>query len=127
MSDKTEFVTIHPVIATEDMQRDMAFYQDKMGFKNVYDSTRYQDGAVDYAVMCRGNICIHLQLHDSSTLPADYCKPQIKIVVKNIMPLYKEYEAQGIVNNPLKDTPWETREFAFYDPGKTAITIYEDI
>ena len=56
------------------------------GFKNVYDSSAYQDGLVDYAVLRRQNIILHLHFQ----YPKDMTSTDVKIEVKNIDLLIEE-------------------------------------
>ncbi len=126
MNQATQIVQINPVLPVGNMQESLDFYENKMGFKNVYDSTQYESGEMNYAVMCRQNCCIHLQLFKD--IRPDF-QPQIRIEVKNIGPLFEEYRSKGLLDHQptLRATPWGTREFAFYDPNNMAITFYEDV
>ncbi|HAS40544.1 MAG TPA: glyoxalase/bleomycin resistance/extradiol dioxygenase family protein [Microscillaceae bacterium] len=128
MDQETQIVQINPVLPVGDMQESLDFYENKMGFKNVYDSSNYNEAGqeLDYAVMCRQNCCIHLQLFKD--IRPDF-QPQIRIEVKNIEPLFEEYRSKGLLDNQptLRETPWGTREFAFYDPNNMAITFFEGV
>jgi len=61
----TTLLQINPVLPVDDMTKTLAFYTDKLGFSKVYDSTNYGEDPINYAVLCRENVCIHLQLFDS--------------------------------------------------------------
>ena len=126
MNQATQIIQINPVLPVGNMQESLDFYENKMGFKNVYDSTQYESGEMNYAVMCRQNCCIHLQLFKD--IRPDF-QPQIRIEVKNIEPLFEEYRSKGLLDHQpaLRATPWGTLEFAFYDPNNMAITFYEDV
>ncbi len=38
--NKTQFLHLSPVLASSDVARDIQWYEQKLGFKNVFDSTR---------------------------------------------------------------------------------------
>jgi uncharacterized glyoxalase superfamily protein PhnB len=55
--------------------------------------------------------------------------PHLRIVVPSIQDLFDEYKTKGVFheNTALRNTPWGTREFAFYDPYNNGLTFYRDI
>ncbi len=123
----TKFLYLNPVLPSLDVAKDIAFWEQKLGFKNVYDSTHYSDGPADYAVLGRQGLFIHLQMQ----FPKDMANgnlTQIKFQVENIQPLFEEYLANGVITKDRfrKNTPWGTNEFGFYDANKNAIFFYED-
>ena len=122
---KTQFLFLSPVLASENVSRDVKWYEEKLGFKNVYDSSIYQEGPIDYAVVGRQNLLLHLQFQ----YPNDITSTDVKIQVQNIKPLIEEYILTGILN-PEKirnKTDWNTKEFALFDPTGNRITFFEDI
>lgn len=123
MPQQTQLLQINPVLQVTDMPASIAFYEEKLGFRNMYDSTQYEEGPVNYAVMCRQNLCIHLQLFDQLAE-----QPQIRIEVKNIAPLFEEYRNKGVLDHQeaLRITPWGTKEFAFFDLNRVGLTFYEN-
>ena len=80
MNEKTKFLSISPVLASANVASDVEWYENKLGFKNVYDSTHYQDGVMDYAVIGREKLFMHLQFQ----FPKDMINADIKFQVKNI-------------------------------------------
>jgi len=60
---------------------------------------------------------------------ADEDRPMLRIVTQNIDALYQEYAQMEVFHEhtSLKETPWGTREFAFYDPFKNGLTFYRDL
>jgi len=76
----TTLLQINPILPVDDMTKTLAFYTDKLGFSKVYDSTNYGADPINYAVLCRENICIHLQLFDSIE---DIIMPQFRILVRH--------------------------------------------
>ena len=125
MDNKTKFLSISPVLASANVTRDVEWYENKLGFKNVYDSTRYQDGPMDYAVIAREKLFMHLQFQ----FPKDMINADIKFQVQNIEPLIEEYLTQGVLNpkHISKKTPWNTYEFSLFDPSGNRLTFLEDL
>ena len=122
---ETEFLHMIPVLASADVARDIEWYENKLGFKNVYDSTDYSDGPVDYAVLRRQNLVIHLQFQ----FPKDMTSTDVKIEVKNIDSLIEEYIVKGLIKAEKvnRKTPWNTDEFGLFDPSGNRITFLEDL
>ncbi len=125
MSKKVEFQYISPVLASSDVARDIEWYETKLGFKNVFDSTAYQEGPIDYAVIGRDKLFFHLQFQ----FPEDMTSTDLKFQVKNIKALLEQYVAAGVVSEDSMNwkTPWGTAEFAFFDPSGNRLTFLEDL
>lgn len=51
MDSETKFIHLSSVMASSDVFRDIQWYESKLGFQNVYDSSAYQEGKIDYAVL----------------------------------------------------------------------------
>ena len=124
----TRFKHMNPVLSSADVARDIEWYEQKLGFKNVYDSTDYNEDPVNYAVLLRQGIYIHLQFQfpeDMAQMPGG----SLRIEVENIYPLFEEYVEKGVVpkTKMVRNTPWGTNEFGFFDLNKNGITFYEDI
>ncbi len=118
----TEFLNIAPVLPSADIARDVAWYEEKTGFK-VYFADKM------YAVICRSNLWIHLQWHADTPDDPLLGGSVIRIFVKNIRPLFEEFVQRGTVSEDAfkANTPWQTNEFGFYDLNKNVIFIAEDI
>ena len=108
------------------MENTIHFYENKMGFEKVFDSMQYEDKPINYAVLCRQNICIHFQLFDRID---DIKMPQFRIQVKDIEFLFEEYKSRKTIDSvaELRATPWGTRGFAFFDPNSVGLTFFESI
>ena len=117
----TSFLAIIPVLSTSDLDRDVAWYEEKTGFRNVTK----QEG---YAIMRRENMEFHLQYHHGTD--EDPVLPGVmRIWVKGILPLFEELVQRGTVT-PEKlrmKTPLGTNEFGFYDLNKNAVFVMEDV
>lgn len=119
---KTELLEISPVLPSQDIERDVHWYEKFVGFQLLQKDEMY-------AVMRRENLCIHLQWHADTEDDPLLGGSVIKIFVKNLEPIFKEFVGRGTVK-PEKlrlNTPWHTNEFGFYDLNKNAIFIVEDI
>lgn len=121
----TKFLFMCPVLASSDVPRDIRWYEEKLGFKNVFDSTHYSDGPADYAVLRRQKLILHLQYQ----FPKDMTSTDVRIEVRNIQPLFEEYVAKDVVNREAMrlQTAWGTNEFGLFDPSGNRITFLEDI
>lgn len=122
---KTQFLHTSPVLASSDVARDVAWYESKLGFENVFDSTAYQEGPMDYAVIRRDNAFFHLQFQ----FPEDMTCTDVKFQVTGIKALFENYLAKGVVTEDRMHwkTAWGTSEFAFFDPSGNRLTFLEDL
>jgi hypothetical protein len=119
---ETELLQIMPVLPSQNIERDIAWYREKTGFE-VYFSDEM------YAILYRENLVIHLQWHADTSDDPLLGGSVIRIFVKNIKPLFDEFVGRGIVTHDKfrENTPWRTNEFGFFDLNKNAIFIVEDI
>ena len=117
----TELLSIIPVLPSADLERDIAWYKEKLGFEINFSDKMY-------AVLYRENICLHLQWHADTSDDPLLGGSVIRIYVKNITALFHELVERGTVTQgSLKiNTPWKTNEFGFYDLNNNAIFIMED-
>ena len=120
-----KFLHVSPVMASSDVERDIKWYEEKLGFKNVYDSSAYQEGKIDYAVIGRQNLFLHLQFQ----FPDDMTSTDVRFQVINIESLFNEYTAKKFLNSKtvLRKTPWNTNEFILFDPSGNRLTFLEDL
>ena len=119
---KTEFLEISPVLPSQDIDRDVNWYEEKVGFQLLQ-----KDGM--YSVMRRENLCIHLQWHADTEDDPLLGGSVIKIFVKNLMPVFNELVERGTITKEKLslNTPWRTNEFGFYDLNNNAVFFVEDI
>lgn len=125
--NETRFLQMCPVLPSLDVARDVRWYEEKLGFRNVYDSTNYNEDPINYAVLKRDNLCIHLQLQFPEDMKNNL--PGIRIEVENIRPLFEECIRAGVVKREKLrlQTPWGTNEFGFFDPSRNGIHFYESV
>lgn len=119
---KTEFIEISPVLPSQNIDRDVNWYQENVGFKLLHKDSMY-------AVMRRKNLCIHLQWHADTDEDPLLGGSVIKIFVKHLMPVFNEMVARGTVKREKlrMNTAWGTNEFGFYDLNNNAVFFVEDI
>ena len=82
-----------------------------------------------YAVLKRDKPYIHFQWHAETKDDPLHGGSVIKIFVKDIQPIFKEFVKRGTVNKVklrLK-TDWNTNKFGFHDLNNNAIFFFEDI
>lgn len=117
----TRFLATIPVLSSADIARDIAWYEEKTGFRNVSK----QKG---YAVMQRENLEFHLQFHHG-TEDDPVLAGVMRIQVQGILPLFEELVQRGTVSpDKLRmRTNWGTNEFGFYDLNMNAIIVMEDV
>ncbi len=122
---ETKFLHLSPVLASSDVQRDVNWYEAQLGFKNVYDSTQYQDGPMDYAVVGKQGLFLHLQYQ----YPKDMTSTDIKFQVQHITPFFEACVAKGLLTPDRlhKRTAWNTSEFGVFDPSGNRLTFFEDL
>ncbi|WP_323756502.1 glyoxalase/bleomycin resistance/extradiol dioxygenase family protein [Roseivirga sp.] len=118
---ETEMLHVVPVLPSTNIERDVKWYGEKVGFKLL-------SGDHMYAVLQRENIYMHLQWHANTEDDPLNGGSVMKIFVKNIQHIFNEFVTRGTVTKEklrLK-TSWGTNEFGFYDLNNNAIFIVED-
>jgi|GEM_PF-140958 len=117
---------INPVIPVSNMNQSVSYYQEKLGFALTYDSTRYETGPMNYAVLCRDRICIHLQLFDDHQ---QLTMPSLRFVVSDLETLYGDLKERKAIDDHtmIRKTPWATLEFGLYDPDNVGLTFYQEV
>ena len=123
MEQKTEFQQIIPVLPSADIKRDLAWYEEKTGFKCAFNHDNM------YAGIIRDHLEIHLQWHADTPDDPLLGGSVIRIFLKNIKPIFDEFVSRGTVpEDKLRmNTPWGTHEFGFYDPNNNAVFLVEDV
>jgi catechol 2,3-dioxygenase-like lactoylglutathione lyase family enzyme len=114
---------IHPVLPVKDVTKAVEYYVKKLGFKLAFTDTTSAQG---YAGVSRDAIEIHLQWHDEIEWENGIDRPMLRIYVDNIEGLFYDYKTKDVFHNntSLKETPWGTKEFAFYDLDMNGFTFY---
>ncbi|WP_411894665.1 bleomycin resistance protein [Winogradskyella sp. A2] len=117
---------IHPILPVKNVNEALGYYCDKLGFMIAFKDPTDPNG---YAGVKRDNIEIHLQWHDEKEWVAGLDRPMLRIYVDNIEALFEEYSTKNVFhkNTSLKEMPWGTKEFAFYDLYGNGLTFYRDL
>lgn len=120
MSSQLKHLT--PVLPSNDIKRDIAWYEKYLGFK-------YNMGQEGYAVLHRDNQWIHLQWHANTKDDPLLGGSVIKIVVDDIQHIFEEMLERGSISKEklIMNTPWGTHEFGLYDLNKNAIFFVTDV
>ena len=56
-------------------------------------------------------------------------RPMLRIVTQHIDSLFEEFKTKDVFHKDtsLKETPWGTKEFSFYDIYKNGLTFYTSV
>ena len=107
-----------PVLASLNIQETVDFYTRKLGFRKA--------GWIDenYAILGRDNIQLHFWKCNDPAIPKN---TGCYLYVKGVDTLYAEMRKAGVVhpNGPLKDQPWQMREFSILDGDGNLLRIGE--
>lgn len=116
------FIKAIPVLPTANMQRDLLWYQEKLGFRKI-------GGDEMYAVLRRENIDIHLQWHADTEEDPLLGGSVVRFWMQDVMSLFEEFVKNGALSkDKLRlNTAWGTDEFGLYDLNKNALFFFEDI
>jgi catechol 2,3-dioxygenase-like lactoylglutathione lyase family enzyme len=112
---------VQPVLGSRDVRASIDFYAGRLGFELVFHAPEHPA----YAVLRRDRVELHLQWSNPAEWsPGD--RPMYRFLVSDIGALFDEFERAGVFHagTALRTTPWGTREFAFYDPGRNGLTFY---
>ncbi|MBL8865505.1 MAG: VOC family protein [Gemmataceae bacterium] len=117
------FHAVQPVLPVRDVPAAIRFYE-RLGFRCSFAD---DPASPRYAAVNRNGVELHLQWHDAAdfrSLESDTL--MLRFVVDNPDALFEEYQKQGVVpeGKTVRDTPWGTREFAFFDPDGNGLTFY---
>lgn len=110
-----------PVLPSADIARDIAWYEEKAGFKTYFSDNMY-------AVLHRDEVVLHLQWHADTSEDPLLGGSVIRIVTSNTKALFEEFVARGTVASDAyrAKTPWKTNEFGFFDLNRNAVFLMED-
>lgn len=118
----SNFKQVIPVLSSSDVQRDVAWYEEHLGFELAF-----WDGD-GYAGIQREGIELHLQWHHNNE--EDPVLPGvIKLFVHDIHPIFQELQQKGVITNDRlrRHTPWGTHEFGLFDLNNNAIFFVQDV
>ena len=120
-----QFREVNPVLPVRDVNNAARYYCAKLGF-----GLRFQDDPQDpkYAGVARDGVRRHLQWHDPTSFREGVDTLILRFLIADVDALSAEYKDQGVFHErtALRDTPWGTREFSFYDLDGNGLTFYCD-
>jgi uncharacterized glyoxalase superfamily protein PhnB len=118
------FLSLHPVLQATDVTAAIEWYVDRLGFQLAF---RDDPLAPRYAAVRRDQIELHLQWHDETSFRPDRGDAlMLRLLVEDPDALFRDYATKGVFHDrtALRDTPWRTREFAFYDLNGHGLTFF---
>ncbi len=104
-----------PVLASLDILKTVAFYEDKLGFKRSWCDP-------GYGIVYRDEISIHFWACKDKIFPEN---TSCYVYVDNVDELYEEFQKAGVVhpNGAIGDKDWGLREFSILDLDGNLIRI----
>lgn len=116
------FLSIHPILGTQDIRQATLFYTQQLGFELAFTD---QSTPPNYVGFRRNSVVIHMQFQFEHEMSPS----RLRFLVENPDELFQEYKIRGVVCSDmgLRDTPWGTREFALYDLDRNALTFYRNL
>jgi catechol 2,3-dioxygenase-like lactoylglutathione lyase family enzyme len=103
-----------PVVPVRDVQEAIAFYRDRLGFQLAFEQG-------EYAGVRRDAVELHLDGVVNGGAGLVTCR----IETDGVDELYAEVEPGGAVDpaEPIRTTPWGSRQFSVLDPNGNRITF----
>ena len=120
MSNETNFLGAIPVLPTSNLERDVKWYKEQLGFHVNFQNEGY--GGVS-----RGGVYLHFQEHSGTEDDPMLDGSVLKIFVKDISLIYNDLLEKGTITDSQlhKNTPWKTHEVGLFDLNKNAIFFVE--
>ena len=122
-----QFRAIHPVLPVRDIETAVQYYVERLGFHLAF---RDRSAASTYVGLRRDSVELHLQWHDEADFKdVEAGTLMLRFFITDPETLFDEYRTKGVFHNQtqLRDTPWGTREFAFFDLNGHGLTFYRDL
>ena len=123
----TQFVDVVPVLPVRDISGAIHYYTEKLGFGLVFQDDPQEPC---YAVLKRDGAALHVQWHEETDFKGvEAGTLMLRFSVDDPDALFEEYRDKGVFHDrtQLRDTPWGTREFAFFDPDGNGLTFYRGL
>jgi catechol 2,3-dioxygenase-like lactoylglutathione lyase family enzyme len=107
-----------PVLPSANIERDVKFYVDGLGFDQVFADEMY-------ALLRRQDLELHLQWHADTDDDPLLGGSVIRIISADVDAWYATVVERKIItpNHEPKQTAWGTYEFGFFDLNKNAVFI----
>ncbi len=119
---KTEFLNTIPVLPSQNIARDLDWYQKTLGFHKLFGDDMYAGIQLE-------SLTLHLQWHADTPEDPLLGGSVVRILVNNIHPYFESLVVNGSIGaEKLRlNTPWGTNEFGLYDLNNNAIFFVETI
>lgn len=116
------FKEVRPVLPVRDVNKALRYYIEKLGFRRCFQDCENEP---KYAAVERDGVQLHLQWHDVR----DFDKVEragLRFGIDDVDELFAEYADKDVFHarTALQNTPWGTREFAFYDLDGNGLFFY---
>lgn len=120
-----QFKAVHPVLPARNVNESVRYYTENLGFRLVFQDS---DQEPRYACVVRDGIELHIQWHDEADFTSVE-KLALRFVIDDVDALFEEYADKSVFHSrtALRDTPWGTREFAFYDLNGNGLFFYRPL
>jgi catechol 2,3-dioxygenase-like lactoylglutathione lyase family enzyme len=123
----TKFKEVHPVLPARDIDKALRFYVERLGFRLAFRDLPGPDAK--YVGLRRDGVELHLQWHEEADFKGvEAGTLMLRFLVDDPDALFGEYKDKGVFHERthLADTPWGTREFAFFDLDGNGLTFYRN-
>ena len=129
MAKRAELSDVIPVLPARDVSEAVQFYLERLGFELLFQDS---DDRPQYAGIRRGAVELHLQFQFEKDFEAGTAGQAIlRLVVDDPDVLFGEYKDKDKdvfhKGTQLRNTPWGTREFAFWDLDHNGLTFMRDL
>jgi catechol 2,3-dioxygenase-like lactoylglutathione lyase family enzyme len=114
---------VHPVLAARDVEAALRWYVERLGFRHAF-------GEGNYVGIRRDDVELHLQWNGQEEWErSDVGPSSLRLFVDDPDALFQEYASRDVFHagTALRNTPWGTREFAFYDLNRHGLTFYRNL
>lgn len=121
-----QFYDVTPVLPVRAVIEAAEYYTAMLGFDLIfYDNPE----APKYAGIARHGVRLHLQWHDPASFSEHVDTVMLRIHVDDVQALFAEYSAKAVFHagTALREMPWGSREFAFYDIDGNGLVFYETL
>ena len=122
---RSTFKQVRPVLPVRDVDRVTHFDVDRLGFQVAFQGRSGTDAG--YVGLRRDGVELHLQWHEEADFKGvEAGTLMLRFLVDDPDALFEEYKGKGVCHEGtrLTDTPWGTREFAFFDPDGNGLSFY---
>ena len=126
MVQRAELHDVIPVLPARNVSDAVDYYLARLGFELAF---QVPDDDPNYAMVRRGGVRLHLQSHTDDEFQQGAGQLMLRLVVDDPDALFAEYQDKSVFHagTALRNTPWNTREFAFWDLNHNGLTFMRDL